>query len=580
MSALSAAARLATSAEAFTAVKLAGAAYLLYVAWGMARAGLKPAAEAAEVRAPASLWRTARQGFFTNALNPKVALFFLALLPQFIAVDAPDKTLAFLFLGAWFIVQGLLFLLALIALVAPLRRSRPRPWVGRTLHLGGAGLFGAERHLPRPVDVGLVRQVERRLVAHPFEAVQMPRETAHGLVGARAVTHLPRHLEEIVGDDVERRPDRAHALVRARPDARHLDAHQARGARELLSVLGRGAELATERGDAGQLRHERIRPGALCVVDGILPPLERVTAVVGGLRGVARFDDERVQAILYGVAFARDGRQPGAEPHQTVLAAVNQRLGELARRVADGDAQLYALRARDAEQRLELRLRQVDVRRGEAVGRRHCVGLIREPTRGGGPGVVVEREARAGFVQALLLRGQRGDAFDLPHDLVVQGADVRHLLAPRLERVGERCRRLALRRRAGRHAVLRRCHLRQRALDALNGRRERVGARLVRQDRYDEGVFAHCSRSRFVSASALRMASSLSQAAPQADVIASSARTSHTCGVRPVMSANRIAPFDSRMRRSARNTSKAHGPARRTRALGQVPHEGTPVTSA
>ena len=135
------AALLAASAEAFTVVKLVGAGYLLYVAWGMARAGLRPAAAQAEVATPASLWRTVRQGFFTNALNPKVALFFLALLPQFIAADAPNKTLAFLFLGAWFIVQGLLFLLLLIALVAPLRRSKPRPWVGRSLNLGGAGLF-------------------------------------------------------------------------------------------------------------------------------------------------------------------------------------------------------------------------------------------------------------------------------------------------------------------------------------------------------------------------------------------------------------------------------------------------------
>lgn len=137
------AALLATSAEAFAVVKYVGAAYLLYVAWGMARAGVRPPGATPEVAAPSSLWRTARQGFFTNALNPKVALFFLALLPQFIATDAPDKTLAFLFLGAWFIVQGLLFLLALIAIVAPLRRSRPRPWVGRGLNLGGAGLFTA-----------------------------------------------------------------------------------------------------------------------------------------------------------------------------------------------------------------------------------------------------------------------------------------------------------------------------------------------------------------------------------------------------------------------------------------------------
>ncbi len=135
------AALLATSSEAFAVVKYAGAAYLLYVAWGMARAGLRPAAAVAEVKAPQSLWRTARQGFFTNALNPKVALFFLALLPQFIDAAAPNKAAAFLFLGAWFIAQGLLFLLLLIALVTPLRRARPRPWVGRGLHLGGAGLF-------------------------------------------------------------------------------------------------------------------------------------------------------------------------------------------------------------------------------------------------------------------------------------------------------------------------------------------------------------------------------------------------------------------------------------------------------
>ena len=137
------AALLATSAEAFTAVKLVGAAYLLYVAWGMARAGLRPAAAAAEVQAPEAWWRTVRQGFLTNALNPKVALFFLALLPQFIDAAAPSKTLAFLFLGGWFIVQGFAFMLALIALVAPLRRARPRPWVGRGLNLGGAGLFTA-----------------------------------------------------------------------------------------------------------------------------------------------------------------------------------------------------------------------------------------------------------------------------------------------------------------------------------------------------------------------------------------------------------------------------------------------------
>ncbi|MGZ5238379.1 MAG: LysE family translocator, partial [Caldimonas sp.] len=77
----------------------------------------------------------------TNVLNPKVALFFLALLPQFIAADAPDKLLAFLFLGAWFVVQGGLFLIGFVVLVAPLGRWRASTAWKRGLNAAGAGLF-------------------------------------------------------------------------------------------------------------------------------------------------------------------------------------------------------------------------------------------------------------------------------------------------------------------------------------------------------------------------------------------------------------------------------------------------------
>ena len=89
-------------------------------------------------RAAAALFR---QGVLTNVLNPKIALFFLALLPQFIDADAPNKTLAFLFLGAWFVVQGGVFLFAFVLLVAPLRRWQAGGAWKRGLNAAGAGLF-------------------------------------------------------------------------------------------------------------------------------------------------------------------------------------------------------------------------------------------------------------------------------------------------------------------------------------------------------------------------------------------------------------------------------------------------------
>lgn len=138
------AALLAASAAAFSIVKWVGAAYLLWLAAGMLRDAVRPTTGAEANAAPAarpSAWVIFRQGALTNALNPKVALFFLALLPQFIDADSPHKTLAFLALGAWFIVQGVVFLFVFVLLVAPLRRWRPTPALQRSLNAGGAGLF-------------------------------------------------------------------------------------------------------------------------------------------------------------------------------------------------------------------------------------------------------------------------------------------------------------------------------------------------------------------------------------------------------------------------------------------------------
>jgi len=102
---------LAASVTAFTIVKFAGAIYLIYL--GVRLIFAKPAAaktshkptEASRVRAaPKSLQQVFTQGFVTNVLNPKVVLFFVSFIPQFVAVDSEHKTLAFLALGFVFVL--------------------------------------------------------------------------------------------------------------------------------------------------------------------------------------------------------------------------------------------------------------------------------------------------------------------------------------------------------------------------------------------------------------------------------------------------------------------------------------------
>jgi threonine/homoserine/homoserine lactone efflux protein len=105
---------LASSALAFTLVKLLGAAYLLYLG---TRLLLSKAARYAAAPARATAAAGGRsaflQGMLTNLLNPKVALFFLAFLPQFIDPRSGARTLAFLALGATFVTTGLIWCLIL-----------------------------------------------------------------------------------------------------------------------------------------------------------------------------------------------------------------------------------------------------------------------------------------------------------------------------------------------------------------------------------------------------------------------------------------------------------------------------------
>jgi len=97
---------LAASATAFSVLKYAGAAYLLWVGTRMlfAKAPVdEPDLQAlAAAQAPRTLRSVFAGGFLTNVLNPKVALFFLAFVPQFIAPDAASPALAFILLGILF----------------------------------------------------------------------------------------------------------------------------------------------------------------------------------------------------------------------------------------------------------------------------------------------------------------------------------------------------------------------------------------------------------------------------------------------------------------------------------------------
>ncbi|UPK34901.1 LysE family translocator [Bradyrhizobium sp. 186] len=133
---------LMASSTAFSILKLVGAAYLLFTGLQMLWSRPTLAAPVTGEDDRSSLRRVFLQGVFTNALNPKVALFFLAFLPQFVAADAPHKPLAFLTLGLIFICTGTLWCLVLAAFAAKaahrLRQSEGViAWINRTL----GGLF-------------------------------------------------------------------------------------------------------------------------------------------------------------------------------------------------------------------------------------------------------------------------------------------------------------------------------------------------------------------------------------------------------------------------------------------------------
>lgn len=132
---------LATSAVAFGAIKLLGGAYLIFL-------GIKMIVDRRkQLSLPSNFRRRTtaaafRQGILTNILNPKVALFFLAFLPQFIDPRSRMKVLAFLALGLAFVTTGTIWCLIMACFASAFgQRLRTNETVGQWLNRAAGALF-------------------------------------------------------------------------------------------------------------------------------------------------------------------------------------------------------------------------------------------------------------------------------------------------------------------------------------------------------------------------------------------------------------------------------------------------------
>ncbi|MEH6420914.1 LysE family translocator [Pseudomonas sp. CGJS7] len=135
------------SEQAFWTVKMLGGAYLIYLGIKALRSAFKPRADAAQIEsAPTSLWRSYAQGVLTNALNPKIAIFYLAFLPQFLAPGADMAVQSVLMIGLHYLM-GTVWLSLLVLGVARMAGMMRSARVARTLDgiVGGLMLgFGVK----------------------------------------------------------------------------------------------------------------------------------------------------------------------------------------------------------------------------------------------------------------------------------------------------------------------------------------------------------------------------------------------------------------------------------------------------
>ena len=134
---------LAASQTAFTLIKWIGAAYLLYIAASLVLSRGRDHADQ-KPRQPLSGWRLFRAAALVNILNPKVALFFLAFLPQFIDPSAEIPAVQILCLGLWFDFVGTLVNCGIaVAAADTAARLRHVSWLGTAARWFAATAMGA-----------------------------------------------------------------------------------------------------------------------------------------------------------------------------------------------------------------------------------------------------------------------------------------------------------------------------------------------------------------------------------------------------------------------------------------------------
>lgn len=135
------------SATVYEAVKLTGAAYLIYLGVTGILAARKRKAAPPDAGLPARqagqsprLWRSYVEGLVTNVLNPKVPVFFLAFLPQFIRPGDPAVAKSFLLVGILY-AEGLAWLVLVALFVARIARWLLRPQVQRRFEMLSGAVF-------------------------------------------------------------------------------------------------------------------------------------------------------------------------------------------------------------------------------------------------------------------------------------------------------------------------------------------------------------------------------------------------------------------------------------------------------